>query len=69
LSFDGSERRPPSVIVFAPQATRSPPSRIFRTSRCVLNSCRDVVRRELDVGVLEPRDEPERDVLVAHRVR
>ena len=68
LNRRGNEWNPPSVIVFAPHATRSPPPRIFQTSRCVLNSCRTSCTENSTSFALEPRDEPDRDELVAHRI-
>ena len=35
----GIANQPPEGIVFAPQATRLPPSRMLRTKGCVLKSC------------------------------
>ena len=37
-SLSGIANQPPDGIVFAPHATRFPPSRIFRTIGCVLSS-------------------------------
>ncbi len=39
-NWRGIAQYPPEGIVFAPQATRLPPSRIFLTNGCVLNSWR-----------------------------
>ena len=50
----------PRHALAAPQDLANEPVR--------LELLEEVVRRELDVGVLEPDDEPDRDVLVPHRV-
>ena len=56
------------MIVFAPQAIRSPPLRILRSELVGLELLQHVVDRELDVAVLEPGDEAERDHVVTHRI-
>ena len=56
------------MIVFAPQATRSPSAEDLPDEAMRLELLEDVVRGQLDVGVLEPDDEADRDVLLAHRV-
>ena len=64
----GSATKPPSGIVFAPHATRSPPSRMLPHERVRLQLLEQVVHRELGVAVVEPDDHPDRDHVVAHRV-
>ena len=56
------------MIVFAPQAIRSPPREDLAHERVRLELLQDVVDGELDVAVLEPGDEADRDHVVAHRV-
>ena len=64
----GIDMKPPSGIVFAPHATRSPPSSMRRIERVRLELLQHVVRREPRVGVLEPDHEADAEVLGAHRV-
>ena len=52
----GSEWKPPLGIVFAPHATRSPPSSSRADLRVRLQLLEQVVDGELDVAVVEPDD-------------
>ena len=67
-SLRGSEWKPPLGIVFAPHSTRSPPSRILRIFGWVFSSWSRSCDGELDVAVVEPDDDADRDHVVAHRV-
>ena len=64
----GSAWKPPSVIVLAPHATRSPPRRILRTSLCVLNSCRTSWTENSTSRYSSPATKPSETRSVAHRV-
>ena len=52
----------------APQPTRLPPSMIFAMKGWVLKRCSSSWTREGGVGVVEPDDEAEADLVLAHRV-
>ena len=67
-SVSGIEWKPPDGIVFAPHATRSPPSSRRFDERVRLELLEHVVRRQPAVGVLEPHHEADAEVLGPHRV-